>query len=69
MTIARVPSTYTQPLPLAQPLNPVRNQDNIYTLPDDWYIREDVTVGRFHTCARRTDGSALLDQNGGAQHR
>lgn len=46
MTIARVPSTYITSLPHVPSLKSVRYEENLYTLSDDWFIREDIVVGR-----------------------
>ncbi|GGJ19710.1 hypothetical protein [Deinococcus roseus] len=46
MTIARVPSTYVTSLPRTPNLKAVRYEENVYTLSDDWFIREDIVVGR-----------------------
>ncbi|GEM45069.1 hypothetical protein [Deinococcus cellulosilyticus] len=47
MTIARVPSTYITSAPQTPFLRSVRFEENLYTLSDDWFIREDITVGRY----------------------
>lgn len=47
MTIARVPSTYTSSVPLASPFKSVRQEEHIYTLSDEWFIREDVVAHRY----------------------